>query len=59
MLGGALVLGLIGARFLKSSQRDRRMRELQGSDRERYGNRGYNPLPGTERGYQGGGYAGA
>ena len=25
MLGGALVLGLIGARFLKSSQRDRRL----------------------------------
>ncbi len=57
VLGGALVLGLIGARFLKSSQRDKRVRESQG--RERSGNGGYNPLPGTERGYQGGGYAGA
>ena len=59
MVGGALVLGLIGARFLKSSQRDRRMRELQGQDRQRSGNGGFNSLPGTERGYQGGGYAGA
>ena len=59
MLGGALVLGLIGARFLKSSQRDKRGRESQSFGRERVGNGGYNPLPGTERGYQGGGYAGA
>jgi hypothetical protein len=59
VLGGALVLGLIGARFLKSSQRDRRVRDAQGYGRERVGNGGYNPLPGTEREYQGGGYAGA
>jgi hypothetical protein len=44
MLGGALVLGLIGARFLKSSQRDRRVRD---------------PGQISGRGYQGGGYAGA
>lgn len=56
VIGGALVLGLIGARFLKSSQRDRLNRGSEFSGR---GNGGYNPLPGTERGYQGGGYAGA
>ncbi|MEA2722777.1 MAG: hypothetical protein QOH59_548 [Gemmatimonadales bacterium] len=58
MIGGALVLGLIGARFLKSSKRG----PARGSDnygRGRSGNGGYNSLPGTERGYQGGGYAGA
>lgn len=58
MIGGALVLGLIGARFLKSSKRERLTRrgDNYGSGR---GNGGYNPLPGTERGYQGGGHAGA
>ncbi len=58
MIGGALVLGLIGARFLKSSKRG----PARGSDNYgsgRFANGGYNPLPGTERGYQGGGYAGA
>jgi sirohydrochlorin ferrochelatase len=70
VLGGALVLGLIGARFLKSSQRERRLRGLQSSGRERrLGNGGYDSFPeesetqrhmsGTGRGYQGGGYAGA
>ena len=70
VLGGALVLGLIGARFLKSSQRDRRARGSQTYGREqRSGNGGYNALPeeseiqrhmpGTGTGYQGGGYAGA
>lgn len=69
MLGGALVLGLIGARFLKSSQRDKRIRGSQGYGRERrVGNGGYDQfsetemqrhLPGTGREYQGGGYAGA
>ena len=34
MLGGALVLGLIGARFLKSSQRDSRVRGSQSYSRE-------------------------
>jgi hypothetical protein len=67
VLGGALVLGLIGARFLKSSQRDRRVRD-RGRE-QRLGNGGYDPgsegseiqrhMPGTGRGYQGGGYAGA
>lgn len=57
VIGGALVLGLIGARFLKSSKRG----PARASDGHggRFGNRGYNPLPGTERGYRGGGYAGA
>lgn len=60
VLGGALVLGLLGARFLKSSRRDRRIGGSQGTGREqRIGNGGYEPLPGTGRGYQGGGYAGA
>ena len=69
-LGGALVLGLIGARFLKSSQRDRRVRGSQVSGREqRLGNGGYDSfseetetqrhMPGTGRRSPGGGYAGA
>ena len=57
VLGGALVLGLIGARFLKSSER-RGSRQFEGqrSGRERgYGYTGYNqPFSGS-----GGGYAGA
>ena len=48
MLGGALVLGLIGARFLKSSQRDRR---FQGSGRYGYGRESFGS------GYPGGGNA--
>ena len=70
MLGGALVLGLIGARFLKSSKRDRGVRGSQSYGREqRLGNGGYEPfseeteiqrhMPETGLGYQGGGYAGA
>jgi len=45
MIGGALVLGLIGARFLKSSERrgSRRFRDGQSSGRERsFGYTGYN-----------------
>lgn len=71
VLGGALVLGLIAARFLKSSQRDKRVRGSQSyGPEQRLGNGGYNSfsqetevqrhMPGTGRGgYQGGGYAGA
>jgi len=70
VLGGALVLGLIGARFLKSSRRDGRIRGLQTSGPERrIGNGSYNQfseesetqrhMPGTGPGHQGGGYAGA
>jgi hypothetical protein len=70
VLGGALVLGLIGARFLKSSQRGRQVGGPRSPGRElRSGNGGYDPgseeseiqrhMPGTGRGYQGGGYAGA
>ncbi len=65
MLGGALVLGLIGARFLKSSQREKRLRQgSQDYGRQRLGNRGYDQfsedMPVTGRGgYEGGGYAGA
>jgi uncharacterized protein YjbJ (UPF0337 family) len=44
VMGGALILGLMSARFLKSSQRDRRMRGgSQSYGRQpRYGNGGYN-----------------
>ncbi|MGZ8399321.1 MAG: hypothetical protein ACXWWN_09805 [Gemmatimonadales bacterium] len=59
MIGGALVLGLIGARFLKSSKRERLARGSDSYGSGRFGNGGYNPLPGTEHGRQGGGYAGA
>jgi hypothetical protein len=72
VLGGALVLGLIGARFLKSSQRQRRLRgDTTGYGREqRLGSADYGrfsedtefegALPGTGRSrYEGGGYAGA
>jgi hypothetical protein len=65
VLGGALILGLIGARFLKSSQREKRLRGgSQGYVRQRLGNGGYDEfsedMPVTGRGgYQGGGYAGA
>src|SRR5918998_1308418 len=51
MIGGALILGLIGARFLKSSER-RGYRQIQGQQygRERgYGYTGYNqPFSGSE-----------
>jgi hypothetical protein len=72
MLGGALVLGLIGARFLKSSERSRQGRRIgagrdSGTER-RFGYTGNNqPFSGdteTERHFSmgtrsGGGYAGA
>jgi hypothetical protein len=72
MLGGALVLGLIGARFLKSSERGRERRRIgegrdYGSER-RFGYTGYNqPASGTSETERhlsmgtrsGGGYAGA
>lgn len=48
MFGGAMVLGLIGARFLKSSRRDRR---FQGSGSQGYGREGFG------RGFLGGGNA--
>jgi hypothetical protein len=65
VLGGALVLGLIGARFLKSSQREKRLRgDRQSYGRQRLGKGGYDQfsedMPVTGRGgYEGGGYAGA
>jgi hypothetical protein len=75
MLGGALLLGLMGARFIKSSQRDQRNRGsgFRGYGREnQFGYTGYNQpftSQGTETqrhmpadvsgGYSGGGYAGA
>jgi hypothetical protein len=63
MLGGALVLGLIGARFLKSSQarRDRRRVE-RGDGRETSYGYGRSKMGETEIGRHlpsGGGYAGA
>jgi hypothetical protein len=60
MLGGALVLGLIGARFLKSSERGRDARRIgQGRDGERrFGYTGYDQ-PFSGQGSRGGGYAGA
>lgn len=72
MIGGALLLGLIGARFFKSSERrgDRRFDERQRFGRERsFGYTGYNQpyageIGGTGgygdiEGGRGGGYAGA
>jgi hypothetical protein len=61
VLGGALVLGLIGARFLKSSQRERRGGVNYGRNpRFSYpGNAGYSGQTETERHLSGGGYAGA
>jgi hypothetical protein len=59
MLGGALVLGLIGARFLKSSDRRGARRISQGRDGERrFGYTGYDQ-PFSGQGSHGGGYAGA
>ena len=59
MLGGALVLGLIGARFLKSSKRSPEPRLGSGSGSERrFGYTGYDqPFSGQRS--RGGGYAGA
>jgi hypothetical protein len=69
MLGGALVLGLLGARFLKSSQRSSQFRGGSQYGREERGNGGFNSfsedaefrqIPSAGRGgYEGGGYAGA
>jgi sirohydrochlorin ferrochelatase len=49
VLGGALILGLMGARFLKSSQRDRRFRgETQTYGRtQRFGDGGYDQFSGN------------
>ena len=60
MLGGALVLGLIGARFLKSSERSRGAQRIgPGRDSERrFGYTGYDE-PFSGQGSRGGGYAGA
>jgi hypothetical protein len=60
MLGGALVLGLIGARFLKSSDRSRAARRIsQGRDGERrFGYTGYDQ-PFSGQSSRGGGHAGA
>ena len=64
VLGGALVLGLIGARFLKSSQRQKHVRGGEqfgngGSGRFSEGTEMQRHMPGTGRGYQGGVYAGS
>lgn len=56
VLGGALILGLMGARFLKSSQRDRRFRgESQGYGRtQRFGDGGYDQFSGSNPQFSGG-----
>jgi hypothetical protein len=56
VLGGALILGLMGARFLKSSQRDRRFRsETQDyGRRQRLGNGGYDQFSGGNPQFSGG-----
>src|SRR5687768_2031268 len=56
VLGGALILGLMGARFLKSSQRDRRFRgESKGYGRtQRFGNGGYDQFSGSNPQFSGG-----
>jgi len=56
VLGGALILGLMGARFLKSSQRDRRFRgETQDYGRtQRFGNGGYDQFSGSNPQFSGG-----
>jgi hypothetical protein len=63
VLGSALVLGLIGARFLKSSQRDRRRSGVNYARDQRFsypGNAGTSSRrTETERHLSGGGYAGA
>ena len=56
VLGGALLLGLMGARFLKSSQRDRRFRgETQRYGRtQRFGDGGYDEFSGGNPQFSGG-----
>jgi hypothetical protein len=56
VLGGALLLGLMGARFLKSSQRDRQFRgESQSYGRiGRTGNGGYDQFSGSNPQFSGG-----
>jgi uncharacterized protein YjbJ (UPF0337 family) len=56
VLGGALILGLMGARFLKSSRRDRRFRgETQDYGRtQRFGNGGYDQFSGSNPQFSGG-----
>ncbi len=55
VLGGALILGLMGARFLKSSQRERRLRrgESYGGE-QRFGNGGYDEFSGGNPQFSGG-----
>ena len=53
VLGGALILGLMGARFLKSSQRDRRFRGESGRT-QRFGNGGYDQFSGSNPQFSGG-----
>jgi len=52
VLGGALILGLMGARFLKSSQKSRSLRGS--SRRERYGNGGYDQFSSGNPQFSGG-----
>ena len=56
VLGGALILGLVGARFLKSSQRDRQFRGgSQGYGRtQRFGDGGYDQFSGSNPQFSGG-----
>ena len=54
-LGGAFALGMIGARFLKSSQREKRLRGgSQGYSRQRLGNGGYDQFSGSNPQFSGG-----
>ena len=55
VLGGALILGLMGARFLKSSQKSRSFQGgSEGYRRERYGNGGYDQFSGGNPQFSGG-----
>jgi hypothetical protein len=55
VLGGALILGLMGARFLKSSQRDRFRRDRQDYGRaQRFGDGGYDQFSGSNPQFSGG-----
>ena len=56
VLGGALILGLMGARFLKSSRRDRQFRgESQGYGRtQRLGDGGYDQFSSSNPQFSGG-----
>jgi hypothetical protein len=56
VLGGALILGLMGARFLKSSQRDRRFRSesREYGRSQRFGDGGYDQFSGSNPQFSGG-----